>query len=265
MSEQPSRRFRTACDTFLAAPTRSNQDLVTQAAEQYREEWIAAQAKAKPPKPASTDPGQPAPTSYDRKIETREQLANGVPVKLALQQRTSARDNATWWCVSWRSKLSPSGPNRRFYLSSGEYWSLPLKTAVSLLDELASKGGLDEQYFDRRRPGFSAENPLVSDNMTAAEKAEWAARIFAEEEDWGQDPYFVIASDPNDNWRKVLIANRETGVVTFRSITQDDGYMPKKVLRQGSSWYLDNSMMDASVQQMRVFKQHLNQLGSTRQ
>lgn len=84
---------------------------------------------------------------------------------------------------SWRSKLSPTGPNRRFYLSSGEYWSLPLKTAVSLLDELASKGGLDEQYFDRRRPGFSAENPLVSDNMTSAEKADWEARIFAEEED----------------------------------------------------------------------------------
>lgn len=70
----------------------------------------------------------------------------------------------------------------------------------------------------------------------------------------------MIVSDPNDNWRKVLIANRETGIVTFRSITQDDGYMPKKVLRPGSSWYLDNSMMDASVQQMQVLRQHLTAL-----
>lgn len=38
------------------------------------------------------------------------------------------------------------------------------------------------------------------------------------------------------------------------SITQDDSYMPKKVLRKGSLWYLDNSMTDASVQQMRVFE-----------
>lgn len=78
--------------------------------------------------------------------------------------------------------------------------------------------------------------------------------------DWGQNPYFAIASDPNDNWRKVLIANRKTGIVTFRSITQDGSYMPKKVLRQGSSWYLDNSMMDANVQQMRAFRQQLSVL-----
>lgn len=260
MSEQPVIRFRTACDTFLVTPTRSNQELVIEAAEQYREHWIATQGAVKAPKPASTNSSQPALTSYDRKIETREQLANGVPVKLALQQRTSVKANATWWCVSWRSKLSATGPNRRFYLSSGAYWSLPLKTAISLVDELAEKGGLEEQYFDRRQPGFSAENPLISDNMTPAEKADWTARVFAEEEDWGTNPYFVIVSDPNDNWRKVLIANRKTGIVTFRSITQDGSYMPKKVLREGSSWYLDNSMMDANVQQMRVFRQQLSVL-----
>lgn len=87
--------------------------------------------------------------------------------------------------------------------------------------------------------------------------ADWTVRVFAEEEDWGKNPYFVIVSDPNDNWRKVLIANQETGIVTFRSITQDDSYMPKKVLRQESPWYPDNSMMDASVQQMRVFREKL--------
>lgn len=262
MDNQHTIRFRAACDTFLVTPTQANQGLVTEAAELYREDWIATQASGKSPKTPASDSVQPGPTSYARKIETQEILANGVPVRLALQERTSTREDTTWWVVSWRAKLSPTGPNRRFYLSSGEYWSLPLKTAITLMDELADKGGLDEKYFDDRKHDFTAQDPLISDNMSAAEKSEWSARLFADEEDWGPNPYFVIVNDPNENWKKVLIANRETGVVTFRSITTDASYMPKKVLRPGSDWYLDNSMMDAGVQQMRVFRGNLRHLQS---
>ena len=263
MNKDSTIRFTAACATFLTAPTQANEDLIIEAAALYREDWIATQANGRAFEVPNTYSGQQGPTSYTRKVETGECVVNGMPVRLALQERTSTRDNATWWVVSWRSKLSPTGPNRRFYLSSGSYWSLPLQTAISLVDELTDKGGLDDKYLDQRRAGFTAENPLVSDEMTPEERSQWSARLFAEDEDWGENPYFVITSDPNENWRKVLIANQNTGIVTFRSITQDDRYMPKKVLRKGSLWYLDNSMMDASVQQMRVFKQHLSAIGGT--
>ena len=50
-----------------------------------------------------------------------------------------------------------------------------------------------------------------------------------------------------------MIVNTDTDTATFRSITENPDYMPKKVLRPGGGWWLDNSMMDANVQQMMKF------------
>lgn len=185
-----------------------------------------------------------------------ERLVDGVPVHLALQQRTSPRDRATYWVVSWRAKLSKTGPNRRFYLSSGNYWSLPLDTAIELLDELTKLGSLQEQFYDHREVNFTPRMQCSID-MPETERAEWLERILAPEENWGSNPCFVVLSDPNSLWSKVLIINPETRIATFRSITQDAGYMPRKVLRPGSDWNLDNSMLDANVQQMFAFKEQL--------
>lgn len=70
----------------------------------------------------------------------------------------------------------------------------------------------------------------------------------------------MVNSDPNDDWKKVMIVNTDTGTATFRSITKDPGYMPKKELRPGADWWLDNSMMDANVQQMKAFYSNLRDL-----
>ena len=101
---------------------------------------------------------------------------------------------------------------------------------------------------------------LVSTRMTPAERKRELANFTGPEENWGSDPFFVVNSDPNDDWKKVLIVNTDTGTATFRSITENPGYSPKKVLRPGADWWLDNSMMDANVQQMKAFYSNLRDL-----
>ena len=64
----------------------------------------------------------------------------------------------------------------------------------------------------------------------------------------------------NKNWKKLLIVNTETGAATFRSMTKNPDYMPKKILRPGAEWWLDNSMMDANVQQVEAFYSNLRDL-----
>ena len=120
---------------------------------------------------------------------------------------------------------------------------------------METRGGLDEKYFDlRRRPNFES---VVSSKISLEEREAALSKITGPDEDWGASPFFAIASDPNGQWKKVLIVNTDNGVATFRSITENAEYMPKKVLRPAEGWWLDNSMMDANVQQMRVFYSNL--------
>ena len=77
---------------------------------------------------------------------------------------------------------------------------------------------------------------------------------------WGNDPFFVVLNDPHMQWRKILLVNRQTGTATFRSTTTDDTYMPRKTLRPGSPWYLDNSMQDTNVQQAKVMLKELQRI-----
>ena len=188
---------------------------------------------------------------------TRE--IGGIAVELALQKRTSEAAGASWWVLSWRTKYSPNGTNRRFYFAKKHFWTIPATEALKMMEELESKGALGQEYLDQRRAGF-VYDPLVSTKMTPEEKEDKLVSFTDPEEDWGSDPFFVVNSDPNKNWRKVLIVNTDTGIATFRSITKDSGYMPKKELRPGADWWLDNSMMDANVQQMKAFYSNLRDL-----
>ena len=116
-----------------------------------------------------------------------------------------------------------------------------------------------ERYLDNRHAEFAC-NTSVSTRMTPVEKKRELAHFTGPDEDWGFDPFFVVNLDPNDDWKKVMIVNTDTGTATFRSITEDSSYKTKKVLRPGADWWLDNSMMDANVQQMRVFYSNLRDL-----
>lgn len=253
MVELTSGPLLNAVNAYIEAPTGDNREKLIDAADEYREAWILAQASGAGA--ANTKAKNRLPTTtYDRQLEVMR-VVDGIPVKLALQERTSASVEKPWWTLSWRTKYSPDGSNRRFYLTKDGCWAIPAAIALEMVDEMEALGGLDEEYFDqRRRPSFET---LVSSEMSAAEKADALERITGPDEDWGAAPFFVINFDPNDKWKKVLIINTKNDVATFRSITEDPDYMPRKVLRPGTNWWLDNSMMDANVQQMRAFHLYL--------
>lgn len=200
-------------------------------------------------------------TSYSQRMKVATREINGVAVNLVLQKRTIAVGDVScsWWVLSWRTGYSPNGTNRRFYFTKkGGIWTIPATKALEMMEEAESGGYLDqEEYPDPRATDCDT---LVSTRMAPAERRRELAGFTGSEEDWGLDPFFVVNSDPNDNWRKVLIVNTDSGTATFRSITEDSGYRPKKVLRPGADWWLDNSMMDANVRQMKAFYSNLRDL-----
>lgn len=252
MEKSISRPLLGAVDAYIEAPTGENRELLMHAADDYREAWIVARAPGGGSKTKSKS--RTPTTTYDRQLEV-SRVVDGIPVKLALQERTSAGVEKPWWTLSWRTKYSANGSNRRFYLTKDGCWTIPATVALEMIDEMESLGGLDEGYFDRRRrPSFET---LISSEMTEAEKADALEGITGPDEDWGTDPFFVINFDPNDQWKKVLIINIGNDIATFRSITENPDYMPRKVLRPDAEWWLDNSMMDANVQQMRAFHAQL--------
>jgi hypothetical protein len=194
-----------------------------------------------------------SPTTYDPKHKVMRHV-DGIPVKLALQKRTNETRGESHWTLSWRTRYSPGGRNRRFYQTQNGFWTISVAVALEMIQEMNAWGGLDEKYFDPRPFELKA---LVSTEMTLGESAEELARLTGPDEDWGSDPFFVIISDPNDKWKKIMIVDSDTDTATFRSITEDPDYKPKTALRPGDGWWLDNSMMDANVQQTRAFYSNL--------
>lgn len=255
--------LRKAMTDFVRAPTQTNRDSLIAAADSFRDWWIEAQVLGGSTPAADATRGgvvaasAAAPTSYDKELSTDERLVDGIPVRLVLQERTSTRDNARWWVISWRTRLRAGGPNRRFYKTQGIYWSIPAQTALDLMRELEARGALTGDYDDRRRSQVGSVT--VSDHLPDSERRERLLEITGPDEDWGSNPLFVIADDPNPEWRKVMIVNRDTGMATFRSLTRSTSYRPRTELRPGSVWSLDNSMMDAGAQQVRAFLSTLNE------
>ena len=252
MSDVSSAPLHSAVDAYIAAPTGENRDNLNTAADEYRELWIVAQASGPASKrgPSHRTP----PTTYDRKFEV-ERVVEGISVKLALQEREQKQRGEKHWTLSWRSKYSPNGTNRKFYYTKDDFWMVPAAIALEMIEEMKERGGLDAKEYPDPRPG--PIETRVSTEMTPAEKLVALAQLTGPDEDMGSDPFFVIVSDPNDKWKKAMIVDTDTDTATFRSITEDPDYMPKKVLRPGEGWWLDNSMMDANVQQTRAIYAHL--------
>ena len=253
MKKLSSKSLRNTFNAYIKAPTEKNRAKLVAAMEEYRELWITACASGGTSNPGSRTP----PTSYSRAMKATREI-DSIAVELTLQKRTSETAGVSWWVLSWRTKYSPDGTNRRFYFAKKHFWTIPAAEALEMMEELESSGALGQEYLNRRAR-FVCDT-LVSTKMTPEEKEHELASFTGPEEDWGSDPFFVVNSDQNDNWKKVLIVNTETGIATFRSITKDPDYMPKKVLRPGADWWLDNSMMDANVQQIKAFYSSLRDL-----
>jgi len=230
---------------YLAAPTEEHRAVLLSEADRYKERWIAERATA--PKDSSA-----TRTAYHRKLEV-QRLVTGVPVTLALQERNDG--SSSWWTISWRTKYSVGGSNRRFYLTREGSWAIPAITALDMLDEMESLGGLADAYLDRRMT--KPLETVVSIGLSADQRKKAIKSFTGPDEDWGSAPFFLVCSDPDAHWKKVLIVDKPSGIATFRSITTAPDYMPKKVLRPDVDWWLDNSMMDANVQQTRAFHESL--------
>lgn len=191
-------------------------------------------------------------TEYDRITSVEDVDHHGIRVTLNLQRRHALQEGTSWHCVSWRTQYV-SGSNRRFYVVNGEPWTLPLRTALSLLDRLEEAGGLDKAY-----DLHAHENPPVVAVSDYEGEPQPPSEILIPGEDWGHAPQWLVLAD--GEWRKVMLVNLDTEMVTFRSTTTDQTYKPRKLLDPASGWFLDNSMQDASVEQTRMFHERLRTL-----
>ncbi len=185
---------------------------------------------------------------------------NGRPVTLRLQVR-QPRDEAGHYTISWRTQY-PNGRNRRFYRSASDScWAIPLALAVGMTGEAAARGWLDGRYDDPfARFDGGHMHVIASAELDPADREQLVREITSAtgELDWGRDPLFVIAQEPGGRWRKVMLANVERDLVTFRSCTTD----PQGIeMHHETPWRLDNAMMDCSAQAMREFRRWLEGLG----
>lgn len=243
---------------FMTAPTKENKTLLDSALEEYRDNWIQDKAFGNAEIPVNENHSSPQ-TSYELEKVVEAENICGTPIKLALQERSSAREETPYWTISWRTLYQLGGKNRRFYKTEKYgYWSLPIQTALDLIEALKNQGGLDDAFLDSRKLGDY--EIICSDELEHLEKVKKLNEITGDSEKWDENAFFVIISDPNPNWQKILIADKDQSLVTFRSLTKDRNYMPKTILRGNSEWWLDNSMLDANVQQFKIFYDQLLKL-----
>lgn len=173
---------------------------------------------------------------------------NGIQVSLVGHDRQTSTES--WTAFSWRTRLSPGGSNRRFYMHQGEPWCMSSSVALSMLQELNDQHRLSSDPAPTVRPEV-----LFSTSMTPDMRSRVWTEICLPEDRWSQDVEFAVMQDPNrrNQWRKIGIVDRASGQVTFRSATRDGTYAQKKTIPTWTNWYLDNSMLDCGGREMAVF------------
>jgi hypothetical protein len=191
-----------------------------------------------------------------RLLKLAEDSVQGIPIQLRLQQVTLDKDQ--WYTVSWRSRY-PNSPqtNRRFYWLESGCWTLPLKTALRLMEKANGPQYdlFDARYDDpfRRFDGGAARFIVSFQVKTASQRTRYLEEITCSDETmWGREPFFVIGIEPSDTWRKIMLVNTGHTVVTFRSCTVYNTGHIRNMGRVGD-WKLDNTMMDCPPQMMREF------------
>lgn len=81
----------------------------------------------------------------------------------------------------------------------------------------------------------------------------------ARELNWGPKPEFLVAAEPGEHWRKVLIIDSDRHFATFRSCTRDVGYGMRMEISGTSTWFMDNAMQDAGSAIARRFLEFLRE------
>lgn len=242
-----------AMDAYVAAPTLANHQQLIDLAETYREQWIEARAGGPPAQGKRRAVGKTSGRIRPRHEVT--QFVYEIPVMLALHERRFPDEDDPRWMLGWRTRYSPRGPTRRYYWTKNGCWKIPAKIALDMIELMEGRGGLSAEFDDHKVGG--PVDAAVSLQLTQAEKQSVLDEVTAPDEDWGPDPFFVVTSHRDNAWKKALLINPRDNSATFRSITSDPRCTPKKALREGTGWWLDNAMPDVSVQDMRVFYEFL--------
>lgn len=200
-------------------------------------------------------------TSYQQVKSVSKTDVDGNTISLRLQLRDNAAYQNSYHVMSWRTTFIDRGNrdrNRRFYRMGGIFWSMDMAMALHLMRKMDELEGLIGKYDDPRRSAEN-ENYIISSEMDSSDAKIYLNQITADGEDWGEDFFFVIDEEPGDtegggHWRKIMLADLDRRVVTFRSTTTSYSYRPAIDMgKQELEWKLDGAMMDCSVQALRVF------------
>jgi len=147
----------------------------------------------------------------------------------------------------------------------GIFWSMDMAIALHLMRKMDDLQGLIGKYDDPRRSAEN-ENYLISSGMGSSDARNHLNQITADGEEWGGGFFFVFDEEPGDTegggrWRKIMLADVDRGVVTFRSTTTSSSYRPAIDMGKPElEWKMDGAMMDCSVQTLRVFLGELERL-----
>lgn len=190
-----------------------------------------------------------------------EATDSGVPVRLQLQQRVDVPP-CELFTMSWRTTYPGSASNRRFYFVKGAVWTVAAEAARALLERADAAGLLAPMYDDSYvRFGGGEPSFITSTTLPRASFLGMWREITRQgyEIDWGDDPLFLVAEEPGERWRKVLIVDTTRTIVTFRSCTTEAGYALKLRNPSSATWYMDNSMQDAGTAITRRFLELMRQ------
>jgi len=253
---------------FLNNPNKDNFNDIKSHLEGYA--WSYAEEVLA--KRINTEPSRSDIRQYDLRDDLRNISPGLTGFYLRLQERTDRDSGESWCTISVRDKLKPSGKNRRFNFSKGEFWHTNLEEAIEKLSLAEDEGWFFEDNYDHRQLNLNDDDHyIVSQGITKNEKERYLKETITKDEA-DEGPFsnpdqveFIIdnCAGPIDDpklWRKVCLYNKEQDYLTFRSLTTDNTWKSKVFLNQeGSEWIIDNSMMDASAQTMQRFLMHLEQ------
>lgn len=205
-------------------------------------------------------------TAY-RQIKTYSKRdSDGNTISLKLQLRDNAAYQDSYHVMSWRTTFIDKGRrdrNRRFYRMSGIFWSIDIAVALDVMREMDGLQGLIGKYDDPRR-SIENESYLISNGLDRADARNYLNQITAAGEEWGENFFFVIDEGSGDTegnglWRKIMLADLDRRIVTFRSTTTSLSYRPAIDMEKPElEWKMDGAMMDCSVQALRVFLSELS-------
>ncbi|SVC85179.1 uncharacterized protein METZ01_LOCUS338033, partial [marine metagenome] len=152
---------------FLNNPNKENFDYLKNHLEGYRDTYIDEVLA----KRINTEPSRSDIRQYDLRDDLRNISPGLTGFYLRLQERTDRDSGESWCTISVRDKLKPSGKNRRFNFSKGEFWHTNLEEAIEKLSLARDEGWFYEEYYDHRQLNLNVDDHyIVSGEITKNEK-----------------------------------------------------------------------------------------------